>query len=453
MRFLFFFFLCALSMALALPSVSFAQKGGMSLLRDEETERALKAMAKPIFVQAGLTPGTVRFILVNDNDLNAFVAGGQNIFIHTGLILATETPEELIGVIAHEAGHISAGHLFRVRSELSNMSVQAILAQLAGLAVAIGTRSPEAGIAISNAGGSLALRGLLRHTRTQEGSADQAGVRFLQDAGLPVTGFLSFMEKLSAQELLPESQQTQYLLTHPLTQDRIEFLQHVVGEKTAGKVPAAWSESHARMKAKLTGYLFPDRALRDKGTSNATRYGHAMAWWRKGQIEKSLSLLETLIQEEPDNPFFLELKGQILFESGRIEESLVPYKKAIALLPSATLIRIAYAYALIESKPLQKDRLELAVKELNVALSRERNNASAHRILAIAYGKLEEEGLSRLHLAEEAFLENKRDFAQREATIALQKLKKGTPAHQRAQDILDALERGKEKTEKTEKTD
>jgi predicted Zn-dependent protease len=420
----------------------------MNLIRDEEIEQSLKTMSKPVFDQAGLSADTVKFVLVDNNELNAFVAGGQNIFLHTGLILETQNPEELIGVIAHETGHIADGHLFRGQSDMSNLSLEAMLANILGVAVAIGAHAPDAGAAIGSAGNSLLLRTALRHTRTQEGSADRAGVRFLQGAGLPVTGFLSFMKKLGSQELIPESEQSEYVQTHPLTQDRIDALQHAVDEGRPGKVPPEWVELHRRMKAKLLGYLFPDRSLQDKDTSVAAQYGHAIAWFRKGQIGKSLAILDPLLKAEPQNAYFHETKGQILMENGRIEEAIASYAQATALAPSSGLIRIAYAHSLLEARGQNKERLLEAVKQLTFAINHEKHASEPHHMLGIAYGKLGEEGLSRLHLAEEAMMQNKPDFARREANLAKKFLTKGTPAYQRMLDILDDLDRKEKKPEK-----
>lgn len=440
-------------MLLAFLGAAPAYADGLSLLRDEEIEQSLKTMSKPVLDQAGLSSDTVKFVLVDSSEMNAFVAGGQNIFLFTELILKTENPAELVGVIAHESGHISGGHLFRGRAEMSDLSLQAMLANILGVVVAIGAHAPDAGIAIGNAGSSVMMRSFLRHTRTQEGSADQAGVRFLQGAGLPVTGFLSFMKKLGSQELIPESQQTEYVRTHPLTENRIDSLKHVVETGPSGTTPPGWDELHKRVKSKLLGYLFPERALLEKDTSVATQYGHAIAWFRKGQLDKALAILEPLIQAEPKNPYFYELKGQMLFENGRIEDSITPYAHAVELAPFSGLIRVAYAHSLLEAKGQKKEHLSEAIKQLTFAINKEKQSSSPHHLLGIAYGKQGQEGLSRLHLAEEALMQDKKGFARREAALAKASLKKGTPSYQRALDILEAVDKKDKNGEKQEKKD
>lgn len=412
----------------------------MRFIRDAEIERTLKTFSTPVLQAAGLSPETVRFILVESDDLNAFVAGGQNIFLNTGLILATENPEELIGVIAHEAGHIASGHLFRSQEVRDNVSLQTVLTGLLAMAAAIGTHSGEAGMAAMSAGQSLAESLILRHSRGQESAADQSGVRFLQEAGLPVTGFLSFMKKLASQELLPASQQMEYVRTHPLTQDRIDFLQNVVARSKAPPAPhAEWQEMHARIRAKLKGFLFPERALADKGETTGDRYARAIALYRQGKIMDALKQLETLIEKEPRNPYFHELQGQILLDSGKAKESLPPYARAVELLPDAPLLRAAYGHALVEAgKPGD------AIRQLELALNEE-PSPRVHHLLAIAYGKAGQEGLSRLHLAEESILQGKLDFAEQDAKLARDALPKDSPGHLRALDILDAITRLKGK--------
>lgn len=412
----------------------------MTLIRDQEIEDTLRLMSRPIFQQAGLSPQNVRFILIQNDALNAFVAGGQNIFVHTGLILETETPDELVGVIAHETGHIAGGHLFRTREALEDATMQALLAQVIGLAAALGARSGDAAMASAAAGQTFAQRTLMRHSRVQESSADQAGLRYLQDSGLPVEGLARFMEKLASQELLPESQQTEYVRTHPLTRDRIEFLQDAISkQRRAGTVPAVWLDKHARMKAKLYGYLYPERAVRETGTDIPTRYSRAIALYRRAQTKDALAELDSLLAAEPKNPWFYELKGQILFEGGKIDEAIPVMARAAEYAPDSGLIRIAYAHALLESPTDKQSRSQQAVRELQRALRTEPQSIIAQRLLATAYGRMGNEGMSRLHLAEQAALRGQREQAQREATLAQKHLPEKSAAWLRAQDILDLI--------------
>lgn len=438
----------ALVVAVCVPLLTSAPAAaqGLSVIRDQEIEDTLHLFSRPVFIEAGLTPASVRFVLVQNSTLNAFVAGGQNIFLHTGLILETDNADELIGVIAHETGHISSGHLIRTQAAIEDMTIQAILANVLGLAAAVGAKSGEAAVAAAMAGRTFAERGILRHSRIQESSADQAGVRFLEAARLPVGGFLSFMEKLASQELLPESQQTEYIRTHPLTRDRIDFLKNTLQtHKTTSALPDGWVEKHARMKAKLFGYLFPEQAVRDMGDSIPSRYGRAIALYRRGQTRDALPVMDSLIQQEPANPWFQELKAQVLFESGRIDDAIPLYAEAVRLAPRSALIRTAYAHALLETRTDKDKRQNMAIEQLQRSLSIEPLSAQSHRLLAIAYGRQGKEGMSRLHLAEAAVLRNKMDDAAREAVLAQRNLPAKSAAWLRAQDILDVVSRNEKK--------
>lgn len=415
-------------------------RADMNVIRDDETEAVLRSFAIPIWQQAGLSPSTVRIIMINDNALNAFVAGGQNIFINTGLLLQVKNPAELIGVIAHESGHIACGHLARMASAMEDRSLQAMIGQLIGIAVAIGAKAGDAGMAISAASQTAALRGILSHSRAQESAADEAGVRFLEGAGLPVGGFLSFMQQLESQELLPESQQSEYVRTHPLSQDRVDFLQHALdSEAKDGKTPPEWDGKLKRIQAKLQGYLFPERALLSRGDDTDTLYGRSIALERRGDFGQALPIVDRLIAAEPANPYFQELKGQMLYESGRVNDALGPYAKAVAGAPKAALIATAYGQALLEAKPPQ---LDAAVAQFTRSLQIEPKSSGTHYLLALAYGRQGQEGLSRLHLAEQALLQGKYDNARTEANLALNALPPKGASRQRALDILDAAQSG-----------
>lgn len=420
------------------------------IIRDQEIEQSLKAMSAPVFDQAGVSGETVKFYLVEEDALNAFVAGGQNIFLNTGLIMKTRNPEELLGVIAHETGHIALGHLFRMHEAAERTALQALLSSAIGIAVAAGTRSGEAGYAATRAGMGMAVNTALSHSRSQESAADQAGVRYLSGARMPVTGFLSFMEQMASQELLPTSQQAQYVRTHPLTQERIAFLKNTAAEQAArgrgGSMPAEFAGLHGRIRAKLMGYLAPDRTLADKSEGFEADYARAIARYRKGQMTKAVAQIDALIRAEPRNPWLHELKAQVLFESGRGGEALASYARALELEPGAGLVRAAYGHALLEA-----GRFREAAAQLRKSLDAEPHLAQTHHFLAVAYGRMGEEGLSRLHLAEEYALKRRKDLARREARMALDKLPKGSPGALRAQDILNVVESEKDKEKNRDK--
>jgi predicted Zn-dependent protease len=420
-----------------------AQLGG-SVIRDTEIEAILKSWAAPIVKAAGLSPDSINIILVQNNALNAFVAGGANIFIYTGLIEKTDDPGELMGVIAHELGHITGGHLIATHSALERASYESIIGMVVGAAAAIATGNGEIGTAITAGSSNLALRRFLSHSRIQESSADQAAMTYMTEAGLDPTGLPSFLAKLEDEELLPASQQSEYIRTHPISRNRVEALQtRLQKAKATGQgFDALTLEQHKRMKAKLTGFSNPGHVVwkyDDRDTSVAADYARAIAAYRQNKPDEALARIDDLIQREPENPYFLELKGQVLVDFSKIKEALPAYETAVKKLPQAPLLRVALAHALMESGG-GDDVLKQAIEHLEIALGREPRSTRTHRLLATAYGRLGREDIAKLHLAEEALLQRRFDYARDQANAALESFPAGSREALRARDIINYLD-------------
>ncbi len=411
----------------------------IGIIRDSEIENNIRLWATPIWEAAGLVPDEVRIILVNDRRLNAFVAGGQNLFLHTGLLMRSENVMQVVGVIAHETGHIAGGHLARLQDQLRTASITSILALVLGVAAGVAARSGEAVAAGMGAGLTVAERNFLSYTRTQEASADQAGVGFLEQNGLSVRGMLEFFEILSKLELQVTASQDPYLRTHPLTQERIAFVRNFVANSKYSNAmpPPEWGVQHKRMKAKLFGFIeAPSRTLttyKEDDPSVEARYARAVALYRKPDVPKALATIDSLIKEQPDDPFFHELKGQILFENGHSAEALPEYERAVRLLPKSGLIRVDLARAQIEMN--RPDMDQKAIAHLNEALRQESDNAVAWRQLAIAYGRGGNMGMAALSLGEEAMIQGDFRVAIGQGQRAEQLLPVGSPPHLRAQDL------------------
>lgn len=420
-----------------------AQSRSISFIRDTEIEHILREYATPLWRQGGIVPESVTIALINDDSLNAFVSGGQNIFFHTGLLMDTEMPE-LIGVIAHETGHIVGGHLARSRDAISNASTIATLSMLIGLAAAIGAGRGDVAQGVMGGGQEIAMRSFFSFSRQQEGSADEFGMHALEAVGWPATGMLSMMQKLASQELLPESRQVEYVRTHPLTRNRVEVIKNFVEHESKNNdksFPAAFYDMHARMKAKLMGFMRPDLALRRYAaddTAVAARYARAIALYQKGRVAESLPLVDGLIKQEPDNPYFLELKGQILFENGHAAEAVPPYRRAVQLAPEAGLIRSALGHALLE---VGDDRLvPEAVQTLQAAARLERRSAFVWQLLSSAYSRADMPPQLAYARAEEALARGDIRAAKFHADKAEQMLPAGSPEWLRAQDIRVMVE-------------
>jgi predicted Zn-dependent protease len=423
-----------------------AQGRPLQLIRDQEIETIIRIYATPLFQAAGLDPRGVNVYLVQDSSLNAFVMGGQNLFIHTGLLMTAEDPLEVIGVIAHETGHIAGGHVAQRIGAAQDATTTMIVAQLLGILGAIASgRGEVAGVVMSGAG-DIALKGLLSFTRSQEQAADQAGITYLHAAGISPDGLLTFMGRLRGQEVLMATNQDPYLTTHPLTRERIAYLEEQAAKSPEhGKpAPPELIELHKRLRAKLIGYLEPRatvmREFPADDESLPSRYAHALLEYREGHLDKALQIVDTLLAERPDDPFFLEMKGQMLFEYGRLKEALPVFEKAVALLPRGEQIRLLLARTQIEMNSPEYDKA--AVKNLQLVLQAEPNNGFAWRFAAVAYGRLGDEGMASLALAESALARGKNDDALLYAERARDILANGSPAWVQADDVaLEAQRR------------
>lgn len=424
---------------------TFAQNK-FSFIRDSEIENTIRKLSTPIFQQAGLNPSSVNLFIVNNPSLNAFVSGGQNIFLFTGLLMRVENVGQLVGVIAHETGHISGGHLIKSKDAQRNAQTQAIIGALLGGAAAIGGRA-DVGAAIGQGAAQVAGRGFLGFSRTQEAAADQSAVRYMDGAGYSAKGLTEFLNILGAQDLVSPERRDAYAQTHPLSQDRIDFLQNQVSQAKNfnREVTPELIKEFERSRAKLSAYLYsPSRTLRqfpEKDQSTAARYARAIAAFRRPDIDSAVRQIDLLLRESPNDPYFHELKGQMLFESGRIEEALNPLKRAAELLPDAPLIRVLLAQvqlALTEPGATDPALAADAIENLRAALAVERGHAFAWRQLGIAYGRNNQMGLSSWALAEEALLRNQLTNAAGLAERAKRTLSRGSPEWLRAEDIIVA---------------
>jgi predicted Zn-dependent protease len=425
-----------------------ARAQGLAIIRDAEIEDTIRKMATPLFLAAGLTPSSVSIHLVNDKSLNAFVADGQRLFIHTGLMMRAEDVTQVIGVIAHETGHIAGGHLSRLGKALQQGNVTALVATIIGVAAGIGTGRGDVGGAIASSGQQAANRTFLSFSRTQENSADQAALTFLDETKQSARGLLSFMEILEGQELLTTASQDPYARTHPLSEDRIAAIRaHVARSKNSDAQPSPeLAAAFNRARAKLIGYFDqPQLTLRtypETDTSIPARYARAFAYSRIPEPQNALSELDALLQAVPDDPYFLELKGQVLFESGNIADAIPPFRRAVERLPEEPLLRTEFARILIESQ--RKEDLEEAIDNLKYGLSREKNSYTAWRQLGIAYGKLGDVGRSSLALAEASLMQGDIPQVNFHAGRAAELFARGSPEWLQAEDLLLAAKNRKE---------
>ncbi len=412
-----------------------------SVLRDAETEALLNDMAAPLVEAAGLAPGNVDIVLINDPSINAFVAGGQVVYLHSGLIDAADTANEVQGVIAHELGHITGGHINRIGEGMSAASNISILSLLLGVGAAL-AGAGEAGIGIMQAGQRAALGKFLAFTRVQEASADAAGAEYLSIAGISGRGSLAFFGKLLNQEFRYYRRQDDdaaFTRTHPLSGDRIARLREVYERDPAWDAPddPEIQARFERVKAKLYGYLStPERTLQsfpEYDTSIPARYARAYAYHKAALVDQALGEANALLDSDPQNPYFYELKGQILLESGKPDEALPYLRDATDLSRNQPLIASMFGHALIATE--DQENFPEAERVLRAAVASDRLNPFALYQLGVVYAARGDMPRARLASAEQQVMRRNYPEALRSAQAAEAGLEPGSPDWIRAQDI------------------
>ena len=432
----------ALAAATAVPlSAARAATGGIELLRDAETETLLRNFADPLFRAAGIDPGLVRILLVRDDAINSFVTTGNRMVLFSGMIHASTDASEVVGVIAHETGHIFEGHLVLLPEALRNAYIEAIAGMLIAAAAGIASGNAGAGVGGALASEHIATRNMLAFTRDMEAQADAAAMHFLDTLHWSARGFLELLNKLKDEESLISANQDPYIQTHPLTQDRIDYVAHHVATSpwSNAKLPAGFDSRYALVRAKLDAFLTPSSLtlsrVKASDTSAPARYARAIALYRLSHTAEALALLKGLEAQDPGNPWFRELEGQVLFDGGNPRAAIGPYQEALRLAPGAMLIRGELARAMIETG--DASLLRPAITQLQIAVAAAPDQAEFWQALADAYGRLGEIGRAQLASAESAMVLGDIPRAKGFAIAAEKTLPPG-PDRLRAQDISNA---------------
>jgi predicted Zn-dependent protease len=443
--------------ALLTAAVLMAQPAmAQSVLRDAETEALLRDMADPLVEAAGLRPGNVDIVLVNDPSINAFVAGGQVVYIHSGLLNAAESANEVQGVIAHELGHVVGGHALGNPDGTRGARNISILSLLVGIAAAV-AGSGDAAMAAVMAGQQAALGKYLAFSRSQESSADAAGAEYLSKAGITGKGSLEFFGKLLNQEYRygrSQSDEAGFYRTHPLSGDRIARLREVYEIDPAWDTPPdpELQARFERVRAKLFGYLSePALTLKTyppSDTSIPARYARAYAYHKEAKVDAALAETDALVASDPDNPYFLELRGQVLLESGRPSDALPDLRQATELTRNEPLIASLFGHALIATE--NPDNFAEAEDVLRAAVAKDRLNPFAWYQLGVVYAAQGDMPRAHLASAEQQVMTRRYIEALRSAQLAESALPVGSADWLRAQDVRmeaqAALERERDKS-------
>jgi len=416
---------------------------GMPIIRDSEIEQLLRDYTTPILKAAGLTQQHIHVIIINDRSFNAFVIDAKHIFVNAGALMQAKTPNQIIGVFAHETGHIAGGHLSKMRAELADAQTAMILGLLLGVGVlAAGARSNQVGgnpAAAILAPTSIVQHSLLAYQRQQEEQADRAGVKFLTATGQSTKGMYDTFKHFADESLFAAQRTDPYLQSHPMPAERMAALEEIARTSPywTKTDPAELQLRHDMMRAKLYGFMdAPDTVLRrypPSDTSLPARYARAISTYRHGDIRTAVAEIDNLIQTQPNNPYFYELKGQALLEAGRPAEAIAPLRRALSAAPNPALIQVLLGQALIATN--QPALADEAVNDLRAAVSRDPDIADGYDYLAMAYGRKGNLAEADLASAQAAFTRGDWKTARMLATRAKTRFPVGAPGWVRADDI------------------
>jgi predicted Zn-dependent protease len=419
---------------------------GPNLIRDAEIEGLMRLYSKPIFKAAGINPDAVKVYLIADPRINAFVAGGQRIFINTGLITRSDTPNEVIGVLAHESGHIAGGHLAKMNSAMAQASTEQLVGMLVGVAAMVGGvaagngDAAKAGQGVIMGAQGLGQRGFLAYQRGMESTADESALKYLANSGQSAKGMLTLFRVLANESLASTTRADPYLFSHPMPLDRIRTLEaKVKASPFVDKLddPAVVLR-HKLAQAKLSGFMdsaqtvFQRYPTSDK--SLPARYARGIAMFRRGDIKNAIPVIDTLTAELPQDPYFWELKAQAYLENSRAEEGLPAIRKARALLPNNALLMVLEAQILLGTE--NSSHADEALNVLRLAKKTERDMPSIYKYQGQAYALKKDLPRAELSTAKFAWLTGDKKLAIEKATAVQNYFKHGTPEWLEANDIL-----------------
>jgi len=441
----------AAALVLAPVSSALAQENkGPPTLRDTETEQLLRDYTRPILRAAGLEKQNIQPVIINNGSFNAFVADGRRIFVNYGAILQSETPNQLIGVLAHETGHLAGGHLSKLREQLAQAQTQMIIAMLLGAgAMVAGARSGSSNNGLANAGAAavagpqeMIRRSLLSYQRQQEENADRAGVKFLTATGQSAKGMYETFKRFTSESLFAATGADPYLQSHPMPAERVAALEELARASSfwEKKDDPALQLRHDMIRAKISAFMErQDTVFRRYPLSNDSapaRYARAITTYLHGDLRSALTQIDALIQQQPTNAYFHELRGQALLEGGRPADAIVPLRRAAQLSNNAPLIEMLLGQALVATD--NKAYTDEAVAILRAAVARETEAPLGYAQLAMAYGRRGDYAEADLASAQAAFLRGDNKTARELASRAKTRFAIGTPGWVKADDIVSS---------------
>jgi predicted Zn-dependent protease len=442
----------AMAVALALavtPMAAGQEEKGPPILRDTESEQLLRDYTRPILRAAGMEKQNIQMVIINDSQFNAFVADGRRIFVNYGAMMQSETPNQIIGVLAHETGHLAGGHLAKMREQLAQAQTQMIIAMLLGAGAMVAGARGGAGNGLTNAGaaafaapGEMIKRNLLSYVRQQEENADKAGVKFLTATGQSPKGMWETFRRFSDESLFAARGADPYLQSHPMPAERVRALEELARSSPYWdkKDDPALQLRHDMVRAKISAFMERQETVyRRYPISNTTlpaRYAHAITTYLHGDLHSAIAQIDGLIALQPANPYFYEVRGQALLEGGRPAEAIAPLRKAVQLSNNAPLMEMLLGQALVASN--SSANTDEAIAILRAAVARETEAPLGFSQLAMAYGRKGDYAQADLASAQAAFLRGDNKTARDLASRAKTRFAIGTPGWVKADDIVSA---------------
>jgi predicted Zn-dependent protease len=441
----------AVALAVAPMGAAAQENRGPPVLRDAETEQLLREYTRPILRAAGLEKQNIQMVIINQGVFNAFVADGRRIFVNYGAILQSETPNQIIGVMAHETGHLAGGHLAKMREQMAQAQTQMIIAMLLGAgAMVAGSQSgggassglANAGAAMFSAPGEVIRRNLLSYVRQQEENADKAGVKFLTATGQSARGMYETFKRFTDESLFAARGSDPYVQSHPMPSQRVAALEELARSSPYWdkKDDPALQLRHDMVRAKISAFMErQDTVYRRYPMSNNSlpaRYAHAIATYRHGDLRSALAQIDALIQQQPNNPYFHEVRGQALLEGGKPQEAIAPLRTAVALSNNSPLIEMMLGQALVATG--NNAYTDEAISILRAAVARETEAPLGYMQLAMAYGRKGDYAQADLASAQAAYLRGDTKTARDLASRAKTRFAIGTPGWVKADDIVSA---------------
>ncbi len=439
----------AVALAVA-PMPALAQQSGLRVLRDTESEQLLREYTRPILRAAGMEKQNIQMVIINESVFNAFVADGRRIFVNYGAMMQSDTPNQIIGVLAHETGHLAGGHLSKLREQLAAAQTQMIIAMLLGAgALVAGSRGGNSNSGLANVGAAaisapqeVIRRSLLSYVRQQEENADRAGVKFLTTTGQSARGMYETFKRFTNESLFAARGSDPYVMSHPMPAERVAALEELARSSPYWdkKDDPALQLRHDMVRAKISAFMErQDTVHRRYPLSSETlpaRYARAIATYRHGDLRSAIAQIDALIQLQPANAYFYELRGQALLEGGKPAEAIVPLRKAVQLSNNAPLIEMLLGQALVATN--NSAHTEEAIVILRAAVARETEAPIGYTQLAMAYGRKGDLAQADLASAQAAYLRGDNKTARDLASRAKTRFAIGTPGWVKADDIVSA---------------